>query len=303
MTRSTTPGSSSATTRRASRRSPTPTRRRRARTSTTWPMFAPGTYELLAQAPGYGFLLATGPSAGARTRRSSSSCRRTTRPRLGRDGSRRRDNGVPGPEPAPRQAGGHPAAVLNLYRRHRADALDGRGQHHRRQPLGGRQEGHDRPRRHGAGTIRHIQVSRCSSVIVATLRWRTRPEPLHGAAPVRGVGVQQRRGTHCSTSAGFGQRVHEPRGRLPGRPAAARGAAPDPARVRHPEHEGHPLAPRRKTSQCTGGPTSRVSRTQIRAHHRLRLERRPRGASRSFVRAAEFQAFSEDGERQPPLGD
>ena len=52
--RRSTRGSSSVTTRPASRRSPTPTRRRRAPNLDDTARFAPGTYEFVATAPGYG---------------------------------------------------------------------------------------------------------------------------------------------------------------------------------------------------------------------------------------------------------
>ena len=95
--RSATPGSSSGTTRLGSRRSATPTRRRLARTSTTWPTSLRARTSSWRRLPATDSSVASGPSAGARTRRSSSGCRRTTRPSptARRQPATRR--GVPGP--------------------------------------------------------------------------------------------------------------------------------------------------------------------------------------------------------------
>ena len=110
--RRSTRGSTSATTRRASRRSPTPTRRRtpRRRPSANnldeTAVFAPGTYEFIATAPGYGAVRFRGRSGPATTRRSRSTWRPTARRKTqGATATRRRRAGdVAGPtevQPAP----------------------------------------------------------------------------------------------------------------------------------------------------------------------------------------------------------
>ena len=129
--------------------------------------FAPGTYELVAHAPGYGHL--RGRKQFYSGEDSIIEFRFPTNHAAAAKGATATGDGTA------------PGNLIDDTERH---AVDRRGHDHRRQPLGGRQEGDDRPRRHGAGADRPPPGQRTS---------RGWAEPLHGAAPVRGVGVQQRR--------------------------------------------------------------------------------------------------------------
>ena len=82
------------------------------------------------------------------------------------------------------------------------------------------------------------------------------------------------------------------RRRLPGRPAAAGRPADDPAGVRHPEHAGDAPAPRRQDEPVHGRPAvpGRAGRRSGEPNADCDSNV-PAGSSRSFVRAAELQAF------------
>ena len=129
-----------------------------------------------------------------------------------------------------------------------------------------------------------------------------RPEPLHGASAVRDVGVQQRRGalmTHtpppdCSQDSGY-KGVHEPGQRLPRRSAAACSTAMSSGSSTR-GHEATHLRFVVKTSQCTGGPASRASRTQTRSHRRTATRACPRAA---LARSSRVGVPGLLGERQP----
>ena len=88
----------------------------------------------------------------------------------------------------------------------------------------------------------------------ARQRQRTRlvrPEPLHGSAPVRGLGVPKRQGRLLDRR-GVHEGVHGPGERLPRRRSAAGLTDHDPAQLRHPEHEGHAPASRRQDEPVHG---------------------------------------------------
>ncbi len=199
-------------------------------------MMAPGTYEFLAHAPGYGvFRFEKTVYAGETTtfavrfalNVASANAGAVGHGRHERSGRRRTGGNAPEPD-----------------RRHRGHAVGDPGQHDGA-ALGGRQEGHDRSRRHGPGDGRRRPGQRDASL---------GPEPLHGSAAVPGLGVQQRRRDVQSRRAagrlldrrGLQARVHESGRCVPGQLSTPGGAVADPAVVRHPEHEGDPPAVRRE---------------------------------------------------------
>jgi extracellular elastinolytic metalloproteinase len=197
--------------------------------------FAPGTYELLAQAPGYGFL------RGERTfRRGENSMIEfrmpTNHASITNGATAAGDSNVVSPDQAVAQPGRPavtPQQVLNMLiddteRTNWTAAGDITPASPGNLSVAGKQVTVDLAGTKAA-TIRHIQVS---SMLRSGRRTpgadERHSEPLHGAASVRGVGVRRRQG-RLQHQRRVRPRVHQPRRRLPGRSAAACGTAHDPA--------------------------------------------------------------------------
>ena len=266
--------------------------------------FAPGTYELLAQAPGYGFL--RGGTDLPQGRGLDDRVPDADEPRVhdaGRDGLRRRGRGVPGPAadrgPA-RHHPGHPAAgPEHAHRRHGADQLDGGGHHHLASPgnlsVDGKQATIDL-----AGTepvrIRHIQVSSMlRSGVVATPGLANSSQNRFTALrqfEVWACNGRTARGTAGST------KVYTSRAdAFPGDPP--RPVAPHMILREFdiPNTWATHLRLVAKTSQCTGGPAFQGEQDADPTNNTDCDSNVASVLSRSFVRAAEFQAFSAGRER------
>ena len=221
----TTPASASASTRPGSRRSPTPIRRRRGRTSTTSPSSLRGRTSSSQRLPASA---APGrrQSTGASTARSSSASRRTWRRRT----RRRRDRRHERCDAAARRHAARPD------RRHRED----RWRRRATTPPADSRWTARRSRSTWPGPSR-VKIE----AVQVSAHAHAGAEPLHGAAPVPDLGVQQRQ-RDCSTDAGYTKVYTSGADAFPGDVAAADGAADDPALVQRPGLEGDPPALRRQ---------------------------------------------------------
>ena len=229
--------------------------------------FAPGTYEFVATAPGYGHVrfreqIREGKNVAITLRFADNWASANAGAEAMGDTS-----GA--------DAMAQAAQLRNLIDDTENDDLDDRREHRPgRQPLRRRQEGHGRPCRHGGAENQPRPGER------PPLEQR---QPLHGGAPVRDLGVRRDRRRRLRQRRGLLACVLQPGGRLPGRPAAAGGTAHAAAVVRHPEHPGHAPALRGQDHAVHGRPgVPGRSGRRPGCQRRLRLERRwpaPRGAS------------------------
>ena len=245
--------------------------------------FAPGTYELLAQAPGYGFL--RGRADLPQGRGLHDRVRDAEEPRVHdawRDGFRRRGRGVPGPAadrgPA-HDHPGHPAAgPEHAHRRHGAHNWTAAGNITGGPPgdlsVDGKQATIDL-----AGTapvrIRHIQVSSMlRSGVVATPGLANSSQNRFTA--LRQFEVWACR-TNCSSDSGF-SRVYTSRAdAFPGDPPRPVSPHMILREFDIPNVTATHLRLVVKTSQCTGGPAFQGEQDADPTNtHGLRLERRRR---------------------------
>ena len=150
--------------------------------------FAPGTYEFIATAPGYG---------AVRFRRAfAAGATQTVSIRMAANLASKAQGATASGDAAPRDVGDHrgalrPAAARPADRRHRGDPLAGRGAPERAVLDGQQPPGDDRPRRHGAAADQPGAGQRAARPRLGPERPR-RPdaEPVHGVAQLRGLDVQ-----------------------------------------------------------------------------------------------------------------
>ena len=101
-----------------------------------------------------------------------------------------------------------------------------------------------------AQRISHVQVS----VLLVPVAPLCRLKPLHGARQFEIWACDTTDGDDCASDAGFSLVYTQPGGCLPRRSAAAGGSAHAAAVVRHPEHAGHAPAPRGQDHAVHGRP-------------------------------------------------